>query len=73
MPNSGIVKGLVKQTEDSYIITDDDMKTSCEGIFACGDVRKKLLRQIVTACADGAIAGISAQHYVEALKGVEYI
>jgi thioredoxin reductase (NADPH) len=71
-PDSAIVKGLVKQDADGYIITDDDMKASAEGIFACGDVRKKLLRQIVTACGEAATAAISAQHYVEALKGTAY-
>ena len=48
------------------------MKTSCDGIFACGDVRKKVLRQVVTATGDGATAAVSAQNYVERLKGVEY-
>lgn len=71
-PNSDIVKGLVKTDEKGYIISDDDMKTSVEGIFACGDVRKKLLRQVVTAAGDGATAAFSAEHYVEKLKGTEY-
>ena len=48
-----------------YIITDENMKTSVSGIFACGDVRDKMLRQVVTAAADGAQAAISAQHYIE--------
>jgi len=71
-PNSDIAKGLVRLDEKGYIITDDDMKTSADGVFACGDVRKKLLRQVVTACGDGATAAFNAQHYVERLKGVEY-
>jgi thioredoxin reductase (NADPH) len=41
------------------------MQTSIEGIFACGDVREKILRQVVTAAGDGATAAISAQHYLE--------
>ena len=48
-----------------YIVTDDNMNTSIEGIFACGDVRQKILRQVVTAAGDGAIAAISAQHFIE--------
>lgn len=72
VPNSDIVKGLVNLDEKGYIITDDCMRTSQDGIFACGDVRKKLLRQVVTAAGDGATAAFSAQHYVERLKGVEY-
>ena len=71
-PNSGIFKPIVKTDDKGYIIADDDMKTSCDGIFACGDVRKKVLRQVVTATGDGATAAVSAQNYVERLKGVEY-
>ncbi len=48
-----------------YIITDENMHTSVPGIFACGDIRKKVLRQVVTAASDGAQAAISAQHYLE--------
>ena len=54
------------------IIIDDDTRTSLEGIFACGDARKKLLRQIVTACAEGATAAFAARHYVDQLKGTSY-
>jgi thioredoxin reductase (NADPH) len=71
-PNSEIAKALVKADEKGYIITDDGMETSVEGIFACGDVRKKLLRQVVTATGEGASAAVNAQNYVERLKGVEY-
>ncbi|MCM8760745.1 MAG: NAD(P)/FAD-dependent oxidoreductase, partial [Candidatus Omnitrophica bacterium] len=71
-PNSDAVKGTVALDERGYIICDDDMKTSVPGIFACGDVRRKLLRQVVTAAGDGATAAFSAQHYVERLKGIEY-
>lgn len=71
-PNSGIVKGLIKTCPKDYIITDDQMKTSMDGIFACGDVRLKYLRQVVTAAGDGAMAASSAQHYVESSKGEEY-
>ena len=71
-PNSGIFKGLLKLDEKGYIGSDEDMRTSIDGIFACGDVRKKLLRQIVTAAGEGATAAISAEHYVEKLKGTAY-
>lgn len=67
-PNSDIVSGVVTIDEQKYVITDHDMRTSVEGIFACGDVRKKLLRQVVTAAGDGATAAFKAEHYVEALK-----
>lgn len=46
----------VGKDERGYILTDPDMKTDSDGVYAAGDVRAKSLRQIVTACADGAIA-----------------
>ena len=71
-PNSEGFRDPIKTDDKGYILCDDDMKTSADGIFACGDVRRKLLRQVVTAAGDGATAAFSAQHYVERLKGVEY-
>nr|WP_073166642.1 thioredoxin-disulfide reductase [Desulfofundulus australicus] len=65
IPNSSLVKELVKLDEQGYIITDTNMQTSCPGIFAAGDVRQKSLRQVVTAVADGAIAAVSAEKYLE--------
>ncbi|SFG77321.1 thioredoxin reductase (NADPH) [Desulfotomaculum arcticum] len=64
-PSSGLVKNLVKLDEKGYIITDENMLTSFPGIFAAGDVRQKLLRQVVTAVADGAIAAVAAEKYLE--------
>ena len=53
--------GLEKLEKDSYgyIKTDEEMRTNIDGVYAAGDVRSKSLRQIVTACADGAIAASS--------------
>jgi len=72
VPNSDLVRPIVKTDEKGYIISDDDMRASVDGIFACGDVRKKSLRQIVTAVGEGATAAFSAQHYIERLKGTTY-
>ncbi|MDR3050024.1 MAG: thioredoxin-disulfide reductase [Elusimicrobiota bacterium] len=47
--------------ENGYIVTDENMQTSAQGIFACGDIRKKQLRQVVTAASDGACAAVSAE------------
>lgn len=63
MPQTEIVKDVVA-LEKGYIITDEDMKTNIKGVYAIGDVRKKRLRQVITACADGAIA---ATHIYEDL------
>jgi len=71
-PNTDFLKGVLKLDKSGYILTDQDMKTSKKGIFACGDSRKKLLRQVVTACGDGATAAFSAEQYVDGLKGVSY-
>ena len=66
LPNTNFLDNTsIILNEAGYIITDDNMKTSVEGIFACGDVRQKILRQVVTAAGDGAIAAISAQHFIE--------
>jgi thioredoxin reductase (NADPH) len=71
--NLSFLGSLVDTSEDGYIIVDHEMMTSRDGIFACGDCCKKNLKQIVTACGDGATAAFSAQHYVERLKGEEYV
>ncbi len=56
IPDSSLFEG-VQKTSNGYIVTDENMRTNIEGVFAVGDVRDKTLRQVVTACADGAIAG----------------
>ena len=71
-PNSSVAKDIVKHNESGFIITDEDMKASREGIFACGDVSKKTLQQVVVATGEGAQAAVSAQRYVETLKGTAY-
>lgn len=72
IPNTELVKGLVDMERDGSIIVDGNMKTSVPGIFACGDCINKSLRQVVTACGDGATAAYAAQLYVEAMKGESY-
>jgi len=62
-PNTELVSELVS-CENGYIVAGEDCVTDCEGIFAAGDVRKKPLRQIVTAVADGANAVTSAGTYL---------
>jgi thioredoxin reductase (NADPH) len=50
--------------DGGYIPTNDQMHTNVPGVFAAGDIRVKLLRQVVTAAADGAIAAVAAEHYI---------
>lgn len=63
-PQTAFLKGVVQTDEAGFIVTDEQLKTSQEGAFACGDCRKKSLYQVITACADGAIAAASAQKYL---------
>ena len=48
------------------------MRTNIQGVFAAGDIRKKSLKQVVTAAADGAIAAVQASEYIEELNGTSY-
>ena len=66
-PNSQIFQGLV-DTEKGYIKAGEDTRTSVPGIFAAGDVRTKMLRQIVTAAADGANGVTAAERYLADLN-----
>ncbi len=59
-----LFKDKVECDENGYIITDETMKTSIEGVYAAGDIRKKPLRQIITAASDGAIAANSCIDYI---------
>jgi len=68
IPNVSFVADILDLDSDGYIITDDRMVTSKQGVFACGDCRNTPLRQIITACADGAIAADSALKYIETVN-----
>lgn len=59
-PSTEAFFDLVEQDENWYVIAGEDCKTSYEGVFVAGDVRRKDLRQLVTATADGASAAVSA-------------
>jgi len=72
-PSLSFLNGVVEFSNDGYIIVDSEMRTSRDGVFACGDCCKKKLKQIVTACGDGATAAFSAQQFVEKLRGEAYV
>ena len=69
-PNVDYINGQIEQDKSGFILTDETMKTSVDGVYAVGDVRKTPLRQVITAAADGAIGAVNAVKYVEALKEV---
>lgn len=63
-PETAFLKGRLNLDESGFVITDENMAASGEGIFACGDCRKKGLYQVITACGEGAIAADSAYKYI---------
>jgi thioredoxin reductase (NADPH) len=65
-PNSSLGDKLgLDKTEEGYILTDERMRTNKKNIFACGDVRKSPIKQIITACSDGAIAANCAYEEIQ--------
>jgi len=65
VPNTAQFSDVIDLNESGYIITNSKQETSVKGIFACGDVIEKDVRQIATAINDGAIAAISANNYLK--------
>jgi thioredoxin reductase (NADPH) len=68
IPNSNITREEMKKDDGGYIITDYKMETSIPGIYACGDVRSQLVRQITNAVGDGTTAAVAAEKYIEDLE-----
>jgi len=64
VPNTAFIKGELESDSQGFIITNEELGASQQGIFACGDCRKKTLYQVITACAEGATAADSAQRYL---------
>lgn len=63
-PQSALVKGVVNMNEGGSILTDELMKTNIPGVYAAGDIRNTPLRQVITACSDGAVAATSALEFI---------
>lgn len=70
VPNVENISGQLLQDAGGFIITDETMATSVEGVFAVGDVRKTPLRQVITAASDGAVGAVYAVKYIETHKQV---
>jgi len=64
VPALGFIGGLL-ETRDGYIVTGENLQTSVPGIFAAGDIRSKMARQVATAVGDGALAGIAVTEYLK--------
>lgn len=65
VPRTQFLKGVIQLEEAGYIVTNENCETSVRGIFAAGDCRKKLLRQVSTSVGDGATAAFAAEKYLE--------
>lgn len=67
-PATQLFRGILELDEGGYIVADESTRTNLDGVFAVGDVRTKIVRQIVTAVADGAVAVHYAEQYLAGLK-----
>ena len=67
-PNVEFFTGQLEQDSRGFIVTDETMATSAEGVYAIGDVRTTPLRQVITAAADGGVGAVYAVKYLEARK-----
>jgi thioredoxin reductase (NADPH) len=65
IPKARFLADILTLNEEGYILTDNECRTSLPGIFAAGDVRSKILKQIATAVGDGAVAAIAVERYLE--------
>jgi thioredoxin reductase (NADPH) len=70
-PNTGIIDGHVTHDDMGYLVTDTNMQTSIPGLFAAGDVRSQLTRQVTTAVGDATTAAIAAEKYLKGLRDGE--
>lgn len=67
-PNTGIIEGHVDHDSMGYLLTDHNMQTTIPGLFAAGDLRAQLTRQVTTAVGDATTAAIAAEKYLKALR-----
>ncbi len=67
-PNSGLVREALDKDENGYYITDATMQTNVKGIYAVGDVRTQVARQLTTAVGDATTAAVAAEKYIESLQ-----
>jgi thioredoxin reductase (NADPH) len=67
-PNSNLTREPLTKDQAGYIVTNDRMETNIPGIFACGDVRSQLVRQITNAVGDATTAAVAAEKYIEQLE-----
>lgn len=71
LPNTSFISAHLKHDSAGYLITDSHMQTSQEGVWAVGDVRAQLTKQIATAVGDGTTAAVAASQYLDRLRDRE--
>ncbi len=69
VPKTDFLKGHVDMDKRGYVIANELMETSADGVYCAGDARVKYLRQVITAAADGAIAAVAAEKYIHEEEG----
>ena len=67
-PATDLIRGVAEINDQGYVITDGTLKTTCDGLYAAGDVCVKSLRQVVTAVGDGALAATELEKYAAAMQ-----
>jgi thioredoxin reductase (NADPH) len=72
-PNTGIIVDHVRHDAMGYLLTDSNMETSIPGLFAAGDVRSQLTRQVTTAVGDATTAAIAVEKYLKGLADGEKV
>ena len=72
-PNTGIIAGHARHDEMGYLLTDANMETSIPGLFAAGDIRSQLTRQVTTAVGDATTAAIAVEKYLKGLADGEKV
>lgn len=70
-PATDFLKESVDIDEDGYVVADESTKTNVDGVYAVGDVRTKILRQVVTAVSDGAVAAYYAEEYLSEIDNLQ--
>nr|MDK2850584.1 thioredoxin reductase [Candidatus Cloacimonadota bacterium] len=64
LPNNGLLESRIELDNAGFVLTDENMQTNVPGIYAAGDIRHTVLRQVVTATSDGAVAAWSAEKWI---------
>ena len=67
IPNTGFLGDMVELDPSGYVVTDEKLETGMPGIFAAGDVRSNLFKQVILSAGEGALAALSAQRYLESI------